>query len=91
MAGRIDEFERPRAKLQSLPVLGDQHPLGGRRAIARRTARDRWLRVHLDGAGDQFRRVDHVRCAARVQHCLGVWQRLKQLAGAAGVIEVARV
>jgi len=37
---------------------------------------------------DQLCRINHVRCAARVQHSFRVWQMSHELPGATGVIEV---
>ena len=46
------------------------------------------LAVHALRTGDEFLRVGHVRCAARVQHATRVRQRLHQQASASGVIEM---
>ncbi len=88
VARRIDEFKRACAKLQAHAVSHQQHAVGrDRQQLAIQLAVHR-VAVDGDGAGDELRRIDEVRCAARMQHGPGVRQRLHHLARATRVVEM---
>src|SRR5437667_59903 len=87
VSGHVNELERPLAEPHALAVLDRPHALGGDRH-ERAVELVQALAVDRAGAGHELRRVDHVRCAARMQQRPRVGELLHQAPRAAGVIEM---
>ena len=85
---RVDEFElaTPKAQAQAIPRL-DHARFVDRRDLSVH-AHQRFGAVDGFGAGDQFRRIDHVPRTPRVHHHLRFGQGAHQHAGTAGVVQV---
>ena len=88
VAGHVDELERAPAQEHAFPVGDLVHARARDRHELPVVAREGLLAVDLLGGGDEARRVQHVRHAARMQVHGRVGQVAQQLSRAAGVVQV---
>lgn len=88
MARRVDEFEQPAVEIEHETVVRFDHPRRVNRQDVAVHVGHRLFAIDGGGAGDQFRRVDHVACAARVHHQFGVREGAHHGARPARVIQV---
>ena len=84
----IQELEGAASQADAMAVLDRHHPLGRYGQDFPVVLAEHALTVHRLGGGNEFRRIDHVRGAARMHQDLRARQRCRQPAGAARMVQM---
>lgn len=88
MAGRIEKCQRAAIEIEFKVIWRFEHALRGDRNNLSISLSDRGFAIDRRGPCHQFCRVDHVACAARVNHQPGIRELLQHQPCRPGVIQM---